>query len=66
MTKEKLEIYQELYTKSQLKRTKVVDEYLNNFGELQPFVKWTLTTGKWAYGQGTDKRTDSQYYPVKW
>ena len=34
MTKEKLEIYQELYTKSQLRRMKVVDEYLNNFGEM--------------------------------
>lgn len=34
MTKENREIYQELYTKSQLKRMKVVDEYLNNFGEM--------------------------------
>lgn len=34
MKKENLEIYQELYTKSQLKRMKVVDEYLNNFGEM--------------------------------
>ncbi len=34
MTKQKIENYQELYTKSQLRRMKVVDEYLNNFGEL--------------------------------
>jgi len=34
MTKENLEIYQELYTKSQLRRMKVVDEYLNTFGEM--------------------------------
>lgn len=28
--------------------------------------KWALATGKWAYEQGTSKRTDSQYSPVKW
>lgn len=34
MTKENLEIYQEVFPKSQLRRMKVVDEYLNTFGEM--------------------------------
>lgn len=34
MTKENLEIYQEVFSKSQLRRMKVVDEYLNTFGEM--------------------------------
>ena len=34
MAKENLEIYQEVFPKSQLRRMKVVDEYLNTFGEM--------------------------------
>lgn len=34
MKKENLEIYQEVIPKTQLRRMKVVDEYLNTFGEL--------------------------------
>jgi len=34
MTKENLENYQEVFPKSQLRRMKVVDEYLNTFGEM--------------------------------
>jgi len=41
-------------------------DFLSKKENLTTIEKWALATGKWAYGQGTDKHADSQYSPVKW
>ena len=41
-------------------------DFLSKKEDLTTIEKWALATGKWAYEQGTSKRTDSQYSPVKW
>ena len=41
-------------------------DFLSKKENLTTIEKWALTTGKWAYEQGTDKRADRQYSLVKW